>query len=237
MYAFGRLAFTIRCVKCPHCLVEFHDQPVSIYLGQDPDGHWGIISRSCPSCRRLSFTLQNGPHLKGASSAQVAAFPGFTGMVKQGLVRPKGGNRPPCPVEVPNQFASDYSEACIVLPDSAKAAAALGRRCLQNLLRDFVKVKAGNLADEIQQVIDSGKLPSDLTESIDAIRNVGNFAAHPMKSQHSGEILDVLPGEAEWTIDVLEELFDFYFVRPEQRRRKREALDQRLKEAGKPTMK
>jgi hypothetical protein len=43
------------------------------------------------------------------------------------------------------------------------------------------------LADEIQQVIDSGKLPSDLAESIDAIRNLGNFAAHPMKSQHSGK--------------------------------------------------
>jgi hypothetical protein len=80
---------------------------------------------------------------------------------------------------VPKQFASDYSEACLVFADSAKAAAALGRRCLQNLLRDFVgvKVKSGNLADEIQAVIDSGKLPSDLTESIDAIRNVGNFAA------------------------------------------------------------
>ena len=86
-------------------------------------------------------------------------------------------------------------------------------------------------------MIDTGKLPSDLSESIDAIRNVGNFAAHPMKSQHSGEILDVLPGEAEWTIDVLEELFDFYFVRPTQRQKKREALDQKLKEAGKPTMK
>ena len=125
----------------------------------------------------------------------------------------------------------------MVLPDSAKAAAALGRRCLQNILRDFVKVKAGNLADEIQQVVDSGKLPSDLSESIDAIRNYGNFAAHPMKSEHSGEILDVLPGEAEWTIEVLEELFDFYFVRPAQRKKKREALDQKLKDAGKPPMK
>ena len=95
----------------------------------------------------------------------------------------------------------------------------------------------GNLADEIQAVIDSDKLPSDLTESIDAIRNVGNFAAHPMKSIQSGEILDVEPGEAEWTLDVLEELFDFYFVRPEQRRKKREALDLKLKEAGKPAMK
>jgi hypothetical protein len=158
-------------------------------------------------------------------------------MTKEGMIRPKGSNRRPCAIELPKEFSCDYAEACLVLPDSAKAAAALGRRCLQNLLRDFVKVKPGNLADEIQQVIDTGKLPSDLSESIDAIRNVGNFAAHPMKSQHSGEILDVLPGEAEWTIDVLEELFDFYFVRPTQRQKKREALDQKLKEAGKPTMK
>jgi hypothetical protein len=58
-----------------------------------------------------------------------------------------------------------------------------------------------------------------------------------MKSEKSGEILDVEAGEAEWTLDVLEELFDFYFVRPEQRRKKREALDLKLKEAGKPAMK
>jgi hypothetical protein len=107
----------------------------------------------------------------------------------------------------------------------------------RNLLRDFVKVKPGNLADEIQQVIDSGKLPSDLSESIDAIRNVGNFAAHPLKSQNSGAILDVEPNEAEWTLDVLEELFDFYFVRPAQLKKKKAALDQKLKDAGKPPMK
>lgn len=100
-----------------------------------------------------------------------------------------------------------------------------------------MKVKPGNLADEIQQVIDSGKLPSDLSESIDAIRNVGNFAAHPLKSQNSGAILDVEPNEAEWTLDVLEELFDFYFVRPAQLKKKKAALDQKLKDAGKPPMK
>ena len=100
-----------------------------------------------------------------------------------------------------------------------------------------MKVKPGNLADEIQQVIDSGKLPSDLSESIDAIRNVGNFAAHPLKSQNSGAILDVEPNEAEWTLDVLEELFDFYFVHPAQLKKKKAALDQKLKDAGKPPMK
>jgi Domain of unknown function (DUF4145) len=128
-------------------------------------------------------------------------------------------------------------EACLVLPDSPKSAAALGRRCLQNLLRDFVKVGPGTLANEIQQVLDSGKLPSDLHENIDIIRNIGNFAAHPMKSTQTGLILDVEPGEAEWTLDVLEELFDFYFVRPAVSLKKKEAFNKKLAEAGKPPAK
>ena len=98
-------------------------------------------------------------------------------------------------------------------------------------------MKPGNLADEIQQAVDSGGLPSSLVDSIDAIRNIGNFAAHPMKSQKSGEIMPVEPGEAEWNLDVLESLFDFYFVQPEVIRKKREALNKKLQDAGKPPMK
>jgi hypothetical protein len=120
---------------------------------------------------------------------------------------------------------------------SRSAGQCQGRRCLQNLLREIAKVKPGSLADEIQQVIDSGRLPADLAESIDHIRNVGNFAGHPMKSQQSGEIIDVEPGEADWTIDVLEALFEFYFVRPAVIQKRRAALNQKLQEAGKPPMK
>jgi len=58
-----------------------------------------------------------------------------------------------------------------------------------------------------------------------------------VKSQKSGEIVPVEPGEAEWNLDSLESLFDFYFVQPEILREKREALDKKLKEAGKPPMK
>ena len=98
-------------------------------------------------------------------------------------------------------------------------------------------MKHSDLAKEIQEVLDSGKLPSHLAESIDAVRNLGNFAAHPLKSQHTGEIIDVNPGEAEWNLDVLESLFDFYFVQPAVLKAKRDALNAKLKEAGKPPMK
>ncbi len=83
----------------------------------------------------------------------------------------------------------------------------------------------------------SKALPSDLAEDVDAIRNVGNFAAHPLKSTNTGLILDVEPGEAEWLLNVLEGLFDFYFVRPARRAEKIAALNQKLADAGKPPMK
>ena len=152
-------------------------------------------------------------------------------------VWPKGSGRAAVPPEVPPEIAQDYAEACLVISDSPKAAAALGRRCLQHVLRTAAGVKPKDLAKEIEQVLDEGNLPSHIAESIDAVRNVGNFAAHPIKGQHGGEILPVEPGEAEWTLDVLELLFDFYFVQPARTQAKRAALDAKLAEAGKPPMK
>ena len=73
----------------------------------------------------------------------------------------------------------------------------------------------------------------NLAESIDSIRNVGNFAAHPIKSTNSGAILPVEPEEAEWNIDVIEGLFDFYFVQPAKVATKKAKLDKKLKDAGK----
>lgn len=49
--------------------------------------------------------------------------------------------------------------------------------------------------------------------------------------------MEVEPGEAEWTLDVLESLFDFYFVQPERLKMKKKALDKKLKDSGKPKMK
>lgn len=223
---------------CPHCLVAFHDNPQQVYLASDADGEWAVEKQTCPTCKKFTFTLLSAMTANFVVSGNARHFQQLQLPYRtENLVRPKASGRPPCPKEVPEQFRGDYLEACLVWGDSPKAAAALGRRCLQSLLREVAKVKPGNLADEIQQVIDSNTLPSDLSGSIDAVRNLGNFAAHPMKSQHSGEILEVEPGEAEWTLDVLESLFDFYFVRPEKLKRMRDALNRKLKEANKPEMK
>ena len=82
-----------------------------------------------------------------------------------------------------------------------------------------------------------GSLPSYLASAIDAVRQIGNFAAHPTKSVNSGAIMAVEPGEAEWLLDTLEGLFDLYFVQRAVLQRKKDALNAKLKEAGKPPLK
>jgi len=220
-------------MKCPHCRVEFHDEPEFTLIGVDADGGWALVRIDCPACQKMILKLVNGPPIYDSYKH----FIRIEKVSKDFLVRPKGISRPPCPSEVPKKFAEDYIEACLVIPDSPKASATLSRRCLQHILRETEKVKPSNLANEIQQVIDSRTLPSHLVEVIDAVRNIGNFAAHPLKSKKSGEILPVEPMEAEWNLDVLEALFDFYFVQPAIVRKKRAALDQKLEEAGKKPMK
>jgi hypothetical protein len=118
---------------------------------------------------------------------------------------------------------------------SPKASAALSRRCLQTVLAEAGGAKSRDLSDQIDEVLP--KLPSHLAESVDAIRVVGNFAAHLIKSKSSGEIVDVEPGEAEWNLEVLDGLFDFYYVQPEKTKQRKTALGQKLREAGKPPLK
>jgi hypothetical protein len=93
------------------------------------------------------------------------------------------------------------------------------------------------LTNEIQQVLDSKMLPTSVAENVDAIRNIGNFAAHPNKRTSSGEVLPVEPEEAEWTLEALELLFDVYYVQPARAKAKRDALNKKLQDAKKPPMK
>ena len=210
-------------MKCPHCTVEFHDEwEVLGTRIEDIDGRWVVRMTTCSRCQRCVLKLQ---HTAPADEWSVTS---------ETLIRPRTSTRPPISDDVKDAFAEEYGEAALILGDSPKASAALSRRCLQRLLREKAGVKPSNLFDEIGEVLD--KLPSHLAESVDAIRNIGNFAAHPNKSESTGEIVDVEPGEAEWLLDVLDGLFDFYFVQPSESTRRREALNEKLKDAGKPEM-
>lgn len=155
---------------------------------------------------------------------------------KRSMVFPRTNNRTFDLTEIPKDLAEDYQEACLIIGDSSKASAALSRRCLQSILRQQ-GFSDKSLFNEIQKAIDSGRLPSHIADSLDAVRNIGNFAAHPMKNTNSGEVLPVELGEAEWNLETIEFLFDFFYVQPSKTRKRKEALNEKLKQAGKTEMK
>jgi hypothetical protein len=138
------------------------------------------------------------------------------------------------PGEVAEPYKQDFIEARAVLAISPKASAALSRRNMQAILRDKAATKSKDLYDQIEEVVATGKLPSHIEDGLHAVRNIGNFAAHPMKSMTTGAIVEVEPGEAEWNLDILESLFDFYFVQPAVAVKRKTELNKKLKEAGKP---
>lgn len=215
-------------MKCPHCLIEFHDNWTNAILANqacDSTRLHGVAGTLCPACRKFTFTLLS------------QRTPGMNVWDRGRVIWPKQPARAALPAIVEEIFASDYREACIVSGDSPKASAALSRRCLQNLLREKAGIKKGDLNNEIDQVIDSRQLGSVLADSLHAVRVIGNFAAHPMKSTNTGEIIDVEPGEAEWLLDTLEKLFDFYFIEPDRVAKRRQEVNAKLQEAGKPPLK
>ncbi len=108
---------------------------------------------------------------------------------------------------------------------------------LQQILIEEFGIKKKSLAEEIEEFITSSGAPSYLCKAVDAVRQIGNFAAHPLKNRNTGEVLDVEPGEADWLLETLEAMFDFAFVQPKRLQERRAALNGKLATAGKPPLK
>lgn len=224
--------------SCPHCRtgVRFDgsflkEGPLTVLLGQGrlvhlPSQYWiELVVVGCPVCGR---PVVSAPRL-GLPTGGQAGGPG--------VIYPHGSSRPLAPevsATAPS-VATDFAEAVAVLPVSPKASAAISRRCLQMILSTVGGAKKRDLADQIDEVLP--KLPTQIAENVDAIRQVGNFAAHPLKSTNTGAIVDVEDGEAEWLLDVLEELCDFYYVAPAKGLARRGALNKKLTDMGKPPLK
>jgi len=141
---------------------------------------------------------------------------------------PQGAAKPQ-PDFIPQPLRDDYREACLIRDLSPKAAATLVRRCLQGMIRDFTGIAKGRLIDEIRALrtaVDEGKAPEgvslDSIDAIDAVREIGNIGAHMEKDIDI--IVEVDPGEAQLLIDLVEMLFEEWYVQRHKRRERLVAL-------------
>ena len=182
-----------------------------------------VLNWRCPSCLGLILAFERVANT-GAPRAPLVEFT---------MIYPTTGGRLPAPSAVRDfdaSLADDYDEACAVIDRSPKAAAALGRRCIQHMIRTQLGITKPTLHAEIEAVRSAGALPQKLLRQLDAGRHIGNNAAHPNVDQ-AGLILPVTRDEAVWTLDVVALMFSELFVEPVEEHARASALAEKT---GKP---
>ena len=162
-----------------------------------------------PQCRKFSL----GASLHGLETSGNRSYTGKH-LKTWGLVPPTRART--FPVKLPPAVLENYQEACFAVEFSQKVAAALARRCLSEILRDFWEVQPGSLSDEFRQV--KGAVDPLTWEAIESIRRSGTIGAR-MESA-GNEILDTDPGEAELLIGLTETLIQDWYVSREERRKR-----------------
>lgn len=202
-----------------------------------PQSRYTITAYACtnPECRQLSLSID----LYGFITKNNV---GYQQKYLTKILLPRSTSKPQ-PDYIPYALREDYDEACAIKHASPKAAATLVRRCLQGMIRDFCKITdKRTLNDEIKTLramIDDGRAPSGVTEesveAIDQVRGIGNIGAHMEKDIDL--IVDVDPNEAQVLIELVEMLFDEWYVTRHQRQERLgriKAISVDKKEARKP---
>jgi hypothetical protein len=126
------------------------------------------------------------------------------------------------PDYIPVSLRNDYVEACRIVDLSPKAAATLCRRVLQGMIRDYweVDTKSRRLWDEIKAIED--KVDAGTWGAIVALKDIGNIGAH-MESDVE-MIVDVEPDEASLLIELIESLFEEWYINREERKQRNAKL-------------
>jgi hypothetical protein len=221
----------LSAMECPRCSQHFHEQweRTGGTFDEKERTHYEVSECVCPACHQFILRLESWKDVNTVAR-------GLGATPRQFRVFHPASTQRRIPPEVPDPYATDVKEAAAVLSISPRASAALSRATLQAILRDKHAVYNKSLEKEVADFCAKANPPPGLRESIDAIRNIGNFAAHPIKDTNTGAVIAVEPEEAEWLLEVLDQLLDFTFVQPAKDAARKAALNAKLTAAGKKPM-
>lgn len=153
------------------------------------------------------------------------------------MVYPRSGSRSVhLDKSIVDPYRTDFLEANSVLDISPRLSAVMSRRILADLLLDFAKLSKFNLSDRIDDFKNDTSRPYELRQNLHYLRELGDFVAHTQKDDQA-RIVNVDAVEAEWTLDVIERLFDYFIVTPTRDKEMRSSIDEKLKETGRKAIK
>lgn len=137
---------------------------------------------------------------------------------------------------VPEHFRQDFLEAAAILDLSPRMSAVLARSILADLLAQYAGHTQFNLEDRIDAFNKTTSHPRALRDNLHHFREFANLGAHT-KTSDQGEVIKIERDEAEWTLDLVERLFDHLIVTPATDKKMRDAADEKIKAAGRKPIK
>lgn len=159
---------------CPHCgvLAQMHWQHLTqVYTSNIT---YNIHIAICEVCKnhnlwqRYGFSQNNKPY------------------IKEEMIYPKISTIPPVD-DMPEKIKEIYKEASNVLGDSPRAACALLRLALQELMiflknnyEEYKNLKGKNINEDIGKLVKSGLSPK-VQQALDIVRITGNNAVHSIE--------------------------------------------------------
>ncbi|MGZ4300657.1 MAG: DUF4145 domain-containing protein [Gaiellaceae bacterium] len=146
------------------------------------------------------------------------------------LAHPRSSGRHVDPL-ITGDLRRDYDEAGMILDVSPRMSAVLSRRILADLLERYAGLEKFSLGERVDDFAKDTAHPSQLRENLHYLREIANFGAHTQKDDQA-QIIDVSREEAEWTLDLVDRLFEYFIVGPERDRKMREGFDKKLEDAG-----
>lgn len=201
---------------CPNCStgvkIKWFEETIPVEVEERFIDKGYVIQRGfCPECNQLIIFLRYG-HCKQVNYDEFWVDT----VTNEYLISPQFSNRKTLSDTIPEKYVQLFQESEQVNNISPRASATLSRYLLQMLLHEELHIHKRNLEDEIKELEGSSNIPTKLVTMLQVMRRVANFGAHPKKSTNSNEIVEVEAGESAVMLDLLEEVFDYIFVKPKQ---------------------
>lgn len=220
---------------CPYCSrpqtvtdTNYSEVEAPFQTVASSKGYLGIrsIAIVCSNPECLAPAVAASIHVAAKHNGGIYLPKGSSELFSKSLW-PESHSRPQ-PDFIPLPIREDYFEACAIRNLSPKASATLSRRCIQGMIRDFAGISKGTLAEEIKELrkrvndaVGPKGVSEESVEAIDHVRGIGNIGAHMEKDINL--IVSIDQDEAQILIDLIESLFEEWYV-ARQRREARFAL-------------
>lgn len=238
-------------MECPFCNINFHktkEKELNFEFDLNNREYNGVIEKFekeyknnggkfslnyCPKCLKGVISYSEGIFKNSYDSEHQYFYNELIDEDKEKIVFPFEGSSIFLSNSIPQIYINEFKEAYLIKNLSPKASAAISRRCLQLLIRNEFNIKRNNLFSEIEAFLEISDLPTNLIKVVDAIRQIGNIAAHPTKYKFTERIVEIEVEEADWLLEILHEIFDFKFIKPELEKKRTKELEIKLKKIKK----